>query len=584
MTSDSDALAAARTGFILVGALNTVLVTRIARRWGTAASVVAGEPVRRLVGRRLRGATDPPGGAGHAHPALRGGPALPLGVAGASRWWLCAAGAVLGLGPAVKIWNIVPVLVVLAWHTHTRGPRSALTVTAAAAVSATCVVLPFALADPSAMLRLVLLDQLGRPRTPDSLVTRLEGITGADVTPLSTAASGRAALMTIVGSAVVLAAVIAWRARRGRLWVALLATEVTVILASPSYYRHYAAYAAAALPLVVGAAASLAPRRLRTWTAAGACVALGLVIGSFRVSAPQPFPAALVRQVLPQAGCVHADSPGALALLDVLSRDEDRGCDVRIDVSGQTYDTGSRDKDGRAVPRDRNQRWQSDAVQYLTSGSATVIVRGEGNGFSAATEKALRRGRTLVRIGGVRVLLPTPAPRQADSPDVVQARVSRCSTDHPGVSSRACPRELAHRPPTGRRPPRGTEPRHRPTKSDGTRRSRRSGRLPRSPRVGSRRLAGCDTHAGRRVAMDPTGLQGAVSACGRLSRSGAEGFFCHGHLPVISSSSVKLRNVRMSTIPARTPTLCSVGVTATVRMMSAATSSSRPSRIERPSC
>ncbi|MCW2530304.1 MAG: hypothetical protein JWM76_5164 [Pseudonocardiales bacterium] len=60
--------------------------------------------------------------------------------------------------------------------------------------------------------------------------------------------------------------------------------------------------------------------------------------------------------------------------------------------------------------------------------------------------------------------------------------------------------------------------------------------------------------------------------------------FCQGHRPVISSSREKLRNVRMSTITPRTATLRTVGVTATVRTMSAATSSSRPTRMLRPSC
>ena len=41
-TGDSTALAAARLAFIVVGALNTVLVARLARRWGIASAVVAG--------------------------------------------------------------------------------------------------------------------------------------------------------------------------------------------------------------------------------------------------------------------------------------------------------------------------------------------------------------------------------------------------------------------------------------------------------------------------------------------------------------------------------------------------------------
>jgi len=51
---------------------------------------------------------------------------------------------------------------------------------------------------------------------------------------------------------------------------------------------------------------------------------------------------------------------------------------------------------------------------------------------------------------------------------------------------------------------------------------------------------------------------------------------------VISSSREKLRKVRITTMRPSTPTERNVGVTATVRMMSAATSSSSPRRIERP--
>jgi pimeloyl-ACP methyl ester carboxylesterase len=57
---------------------------------------------------------------------------------------------------------------------------------------------------------------------------------------------------------------------------------------------------------------------------------------------------------------------------------------------------------------------------------------------------------------------------------------------------------------------------------------------------------------------------------------------CHCHAPVTSSWREKLRNVRISTMPPSTATLSPVGVTATVRMMSAATKNSRPRRIARP--
>ena len=56
----------------------------------------------------------------------------------------------------------------------------------------------------------------------------------------------------------------------------------------------------------------------------------------------------------------------------------------------------------------------------------------------------------------------------------------------------------------------------------------------------------------------------------------------HGTTPSISISSEKLRKVRMSTIRPSTRTFCMVGSTATVRMRSAATRTSRPRRMLRP--
>ena len=60
-------------------------------------------------------------------------------------------------------------------------------------------------------------------------------------------------------------------------------------------------------------------------------------------------------------------------------------------------------------------------------------------------------------------------------------------------------------------------------------------------------------------------------------------YFCHGQRPVISTSSEKLKKVRMTTMPPSTATLVRVGLAATVRMMSPATRSSNPNKIVRPS-
>ncbi len=414
-TSDPVALATARVAFMVVGAVSTVLVARLALRWGTAAAVVAGTlyAVSSAAARGERLTLLEPLGT----LTLLAGVCLLLRARapGASRWWLYAGGAVLGLGPVVKIWNVVPVLVVLAWQAWTQGARPALRAGCSGVVSALLVLLPFAVAAPGALVRLVLLAQLGRPRTSTALAERLEGITGVGTALSPQPATTRSALTVVVCVAVGVAAVAAWRGRRGRLWVALLGAQVAVLLASPSFYVNYAAYSAAAAVLVVAAGVSLVPTARvawagpRAWAAALTVAALGLPTAALRPPPPETLAVAQVRGVLPEQGCVRADSPGVLAVLDVLSRDEDRGCATRVDVSGQTYVLGDRDDRGRPVPRSRNTRWQDDAVAYLTSGAAAVLVRATGNGFDDATVERLDRRSTVVRLRGARVLLSLDA-------------------------------------------------------------------------------------------------------------------------------------------------------------------------------
>ena len=90
----------------------------------------------------------------------------------ASAWWTYGGGAILGLGLVVKIWDIVPVLIVLGWLTVTSGRGAAVRASAPAAVTATATLLPFGVEAGSRMLRLVVLDQLGRPRGSADLAAR----------------------------------------------------------------------------------------------------------------------------------------------------------------------------------------------------------------------------------------------------------------------------------------------------------------------------------------------------------------------------------------------------------------------------
>ncbi len=403
--SDSDALVAARIGFMLVGAASAALVTRIAWRWGTAAAVVGG--VLYAVASAAAYADrltllEPLGTV-----TLLGGVVLLLrsADAGARSWWTWAGGAVLGLGVVVKIWDVVPVLVVLVWQLVVRGWRPALRATLAAGAVVVAVVLPFAVSAGSSMFRYVVLDQVGRPRDGVPASIRLEGMTGVNVTALTEDESHRHLLLLAVCALVVTAGVLAWRRKRGRLWVAMLGTQSAVLLLSPSYLPHYAAYTAPALVLVLAAGVASIPDRTRVPVAVLACVSFGLVMGALRDVPLVDFPAADMSARLP-TGCVQADAPTALALLDVLSRNLDQGCDVAVDLSGQTYDAGHTDATGARVERIDNQQWQRDARAYLTSGDAMVLARTRGNYFDDETLAYLDRWPAVVDVHGIQLRLP----------------------------------------------------------------------------------------------------------------------------------------------------------------------------------
>lgn len=413
-TSDDHALVAARVGIMLVGAANAVLVTRVARRWGTTAAVVGGVlyalSYAAAWAERLT-LLEPLGSL-----CLLGGVVLLLrGLdrrregTGRERPWLWAGGAVLGLGATVKIWGVVPLLVVLLWLLVVAGWRAAARAAAGAVVALVAVLGPFLLAAGSDMVRMVVLDQLTRPRATTELEQRLVWLTGTgglrDLVP----EQEQLAVAWTVLALGTIAAVAAWVGRRGRLWVALLAVQVGVLLLSPSAYPQYAAFSAPALVLVLAAACSLLPRPGRV--AAGALLSSGaaaLLVAAVQ-TAPRiaPFPTAEVAAALPDDGCVRADSPGVLAVLDVLSRDLERGCELPVDLSGYAYDHGARDAAGEPVPRRRNLAWQEEALRYLTSGSSAVLVRSTGNGFSDETWQTLDATTTTVLDRpGVQVLVP----------------------------------------------------------------------------------------------------------------------------------------------------------------------------------
>ncbi|MBI4943306.1 MAG: DUF2029 domain-containing protein [Actinobacteria bacterium] len=429
LTDDPTGMAAARVAWAFVGAANAALVTVTARRSGLVAAVTAGAlyavwpPVVRYETSTYLEAL--------GTLAVLGCLALLPARSVRTRPRLqVVAGLALGLAPAVKIWGVVPAVVVLGWVLLTLGARPFVRVLAGAAASATLVCLPFFVQAPGAMWRMVVTDQLGRGSTSEGTVERLQRIAALDVIggvpdqTLRTVTSGGVVALCVV----LVAAVLACTRREDLLGVALTAACLLVLVLSPSFFDHYtplvAPYAALVLAAALGALTRWRPA-VPTVVAAGAVATCWMWTASSTLTTGRPFPAAELRPALAGARCVTADSPKALVALDVLGRDLRNGCRVAIDVSGATYDAAALPllPDGTAVARSQNPRWQSYLMDYLGTGDATLLVRGTADDLSPASRELFRSWPTLVSRGGYRVR----APRAASSADPAAERSRRTS-------------------------------------------------------------------------------------------------------------------------------------------------------------
>ncbi|MDP9434508.1 MAG: glycosyltransferase 87 family protein [Actinomycetota bacterium] len=434
LTSDPLGLSAARVAFWALGALNAALVARLAGRYGLVPAAVAGLLYALWFPARYaeRTATLEPAGNTALLVALL---LLTRPEPPASRRDQVLAGAALGVAVGFKIWMVVPAAVLVAWQLISAGWRPALRVATGVGASALVLVAPFVGVGRD-MFRMVVLDQLGRPRDDVALLDRLAGVVG--LAPLSAQAPPAVTHVAVLGTTVllVLAAAAALRRPPGRLLVALLGATVVVLLASPSYIEHYSTYAAVPVVLVLATAAGVAlpvrrpaaagrpvaaaPPRWRPVVTGLAVAALAGLFGlqfalTVAVDSGRPFPGARLRTYVADRPCVVSNDPAVLALLDVLSRDLRRDCPLLIDATGLTYDRYARTyPDGRPVPRPENGAWQERVQRHLTSGSATVLGPSNLEDLSEATRRRLATLPVLGRAGPYEVLGRPPSPGAAD--------------------------------------------------------------------------------------------------------------------------------------------------------------------------
>jgi alpha-1,2-mannosyltransferase len=402
VVSDQTAFAVANVSITVVGATAAVLVVRICRRlgFGRRAALIGGLFYATwfgAVGAEYLTKLEPVGNL-----FFLGAVLFALNAQRRESPWLwAAAGAALGLAVCVKIWWIVPAVGVVLWQVFSAcRVRGGAIVTAGAVAAALLVNLPFFAQAPGQMWASVITNQLGRPRRMDPL-PRIRDL--GTLFRLDEHISGLTlSLGTLLVGVVFLAAVArAWRVQRARPVVAILAAQLAVLLASPSWFPYYTDYVAGAAAITVAAAATPPPRRrilagMTRWLPTGfaAAVTVAILVTESVTVRPLPGAAELSRSV---AGirCVMSDAPMGLIELNALSRGLAARCPNWIDVTGRTYGPNKSD-----LPRSENAGWQRDLTRYLRSGDAILIVRSRETGMSRETLEAISRDGVLARAGG----------------------------------------------------------------------------------------------------------------------------------------------------------------------------------------
>lgn len=413
--SDAIGMTIARLAFMGVGGVNAVLVALIARRWGRWQAVVAGTLYA------------------CAAPAIYSEQATfvePLaGTAVLLALFLLVrrngrtppaellAGVALGLACSFKIWYVAPWAVIVGYELVARHVAAAVRVIAGGAAALVVVLVPFFVLAPSQMWNMVIRDQVFRQQAATSRTARLVSIFGVDPVFAGDPTARHVATVVVI-VLVIIATIASWMDRSARLIVVVMLCNLAVLLASPSYFRHYGVLATApiALVLAIGIGQLIArirqpPRTVTAAVVVTVSVAVLLAAGVRVASLPtgKTFPAKLLSAAAP-AGCIAADDPAGLIQMNRLSQDFRDRCVVPVDVTGITYGRLLRTApDGKHVSRTKNHAFQRYLYDYLTSAAAFVVIRSKGDASPPSIVAALRAHPVIARAHGITLRRGLPA-------------------------------------------------------------------------------------------------------------------------------------------------------------------------------
>jgi alpha-1,2-mannosyltransferase len=409
VTSDSYGFAAARVAWMLLGAINAVLIWKILKPIGGTAAVFGG----------LSYAVFYPAVYSDKSTLLECPATTALLIAilllqpvinsnSIARWKIFLAGALIGLTITIKVWGVVTLVIVLGWLLLIRRFRAAVQVLIGSAASTTLICLPFFALAPTTMWNQIVRDQLfrrgGGGRT---VIDRLDLIAGLGIV-------GRpypAAITVAAVLALLCCAALAWRYQEARLPVLLMFGQAVFLLITPTWFPHFAGFTAAPVTLTVGAAIGCLIDLIRSKPAqiAVSLVMAGalLVYGSgwatttFGRRLPQDFRA--IAAAAP--GCVTSDDATTLIVSNTLSRNLRHDCRFIADLGGHSHDMAAAAQ--LKVSRNRNKEFQRFALEYLRTGSVSILIRySGGRGFSARTTAVLDQWPLLAKSGRYQVRQP----------------------------------------------------------------------------------------------------------------------------------------------------------------------------------
>jgi hypothetical protein len=236
--------------------------------------------------------------------------------------------------------------------------------------------------------------QISRAGKPESRLPRLAQI--FNITKRLAPVVENPVFIIIVSGLVIFALILIFNKYKiSRLYLALIAAQLTVLMSSPIFFHGYSSYVAVPIILLV----SLFFQRLIDFKyTAHLLVPIFIFSLAFNLSAvsellpQQKYPAKAISKMVAHAKCVTSDSPSVLLLSNTLTRSIKNGCQVKFDVDGEIYGVngGVNNEKLTSMERRRNSlQYQNELVNYFESGDVTILKREVADALTPATMRKL---------------------------------------------------------------------------------------------------------------------------------------------------------------------------------------------------